>query len=178
MTQATYLATVAHGLLDTALDALSMERTGRRPPQRSNLSWGMPPADTFDRNGQLTVTLDPVGTGGSITHTSANPRHDSFIMPRATFTVTVMRPVPTGDGKSPPRAVDLDASAAGLLTDLWAVMTAIYSGIHDYTLYTGHSSGDEIKLGRTDMIPPQGGMGGFNVRIEVLLNDGGPTIGS
>lgn len=184
MSYATYLGDLAQGILDTCSEALSIDRTGREPPARQNLSWGNPPADTFDRDGQLTVTLDPVGQGGSITHVSQNPRQDSLIVPRATFTVTLMRPVPTPDAKgNPPKAEDLTASAQGLMNDLWSMLTAIYDALHANNstdaLFPSQCLGcDDIKLGRIDMIQPSGGAGGFNIRIETVLGDRGPVITS
>lgn len=180
MSQATYLADIAHGLLDTSIDALSMDRTGHAAPGRSHLSWGNPAADTFDPAGQLTVCIDPVGQGGSVTHVQPNPRMDALIVPRATFMITLLRAVPTLDEEGQPhRAKAYDSSAADLMTDLWSVMTALYEGLRTYKLFEGQCVGcDDVKIGRTDLIQPSGGSAGFNIRLDVMLNDRGPILGS
>lgn len=174
----TYLYDIADDILDVAADALAQTRTGHKTPVRSNVSWGAPPNDGFDDDctGQLTVHLDSPQPSLSHDFVRTFDKQDHMIVVKAHYTITLFRCVPQlDDDGGAPTSEALAQSAQDLLTDLWCLMTGLYAALQTHTLYTGQQRSNDVSIGLVQSLDPQGGYGGFIVRLSVLLNDPGPT---
>ena len=171
-----YLDTLAHDLLDAALDGLAVGRTGVATPTRVYVAHGEPAVDicTGEANGQLTVHAEPAG---SVIHVGAPeaPRipRTLLVQPVATFVIQVWRchVAFTDDGNIPSADV-LDDAASMLLTDLWCLLTQVYDEARDGTLFSVDCM--RVTIGDTEALGPLGGAAGWAVPVTVALSDTGP----
>lgn len=173
---ADYLWVTANEILTAATSALTQTRTGNPAPTRTNVSWTAPPADECcEGGGQLTVNLDGqgLGNGGPIVIDRTPRKQSSLAIPEATYRITLYRCVPTVGGDGAPDALDLDNSAKGLLSDLWALVKGILDGLAAGTLYTGATC-DNGWISRIETSIPKGGCAGIAVYVSQLANDVGP----
>lgn len=174
---AAYLDTIAHDLLDAALDGLALARTGIAAPTRTYVSHSRPAVDICegDENGQLSVYLDP---GKALTLQSAPDRpavpRQVLRQPIANFIIEWWRchVAFTVDGQIP-TADELDDAASMLLTDLWCVETQLFDEQRDGTLVdVGCLS---VEIGTATALGPQGGAAGWTIPVRVALSDTGPA---
>ena len=169
---AAYLATLAADLLDAAGDGLTLVRTGHAPPERVYVSHGRPAVDGCE---QLTVHADE---RRAVWHRSMPDRPNvpqtCLLAPVAVLVVQLWRCVPVAaeDG-TPPTAAELDTAADDLLIDAWCLLTQLYGEHKDGTLFTGVTCRN-VTFGDLLALPPQGGMAGWELRVEVGLDDAGP----
>jgi hypothetical protein len=176
---ADYLHVLALDLLDACSDGLSFARTGNDPPDRAYVSHGRPPVDVWDGEncsaGQLTVHFDEQTTirHQTIPSSPQVPRAQE-IAPVATLVVQLWRcwPSSTTDGGVPDGA-DLTARARGLNVDLWSMLTQVYAEHFAGSLFTGVAH-QQVTIGAVRALLPSGHVAGWEVRVEVWLNDSGP----
>jgi hypothetical protein len=159
---ADYLQTLAADLLAASLAGLAVARTGNPEPDRVYISHNSPAWDECSGDGQLSVWIGP------IVHTQVAVGSVCQIRASAPLCVTLLRCVPTmRDDGSPPTSAELTASADGLNRDVWSLLTELY----DYVAALGC---DIVDVGSAEPLGPDGGLAGWRVCIDVLLNDSGP----
>lgn len=149
---------LAHCLLLAVKNRLIDERG---PIDRSYVAAGAVAADCD----QLTVQVIRVfggfpGNEGPQTQTPcAAPR-------TVELSFKLYRCVPTMSEKgAPPSPAELEASAAGLLADLWVMIQGIRVAIADGF---GCTSCKGARFGTITPLGPQGGLGGWDVRLEAM----------
>lgn len=165
-----YLSSVADALLAAALAGIAQTTTGVAPPSRVLVVHGQPAWDCE----QLTVHLE------TVTHAPTDDdviRQHCQIVPKPTWVITLIRCVPgLQEGTDPiPSTTDLDTSAGSLLVDLWALLTELYDRIAANTLIPGHIDPCDLTVGDVVYVGPEGGYGGWEVRVIAIANDQGPT---
>lgn len=159
---ADYLQILASDLLAAALAGLAPARTGNPEPDRVYISHGAPAWDDCDGSGQLSVWVGP------IQHVQVALGNVCQIRPSAPLCVTLLRCVPTmNDDGSPPSAAALTASAGELNRDVWSLLTELYA-------FAAALGCDMVDVGSAEPLGPEGGLAGWRVCLDVLLNDSGP----
>ncbi len=153
--------TAAVYALDT-LPALGLDGA----PERSYVSPGEPAFDDCcDPGGQLTVyaqnvTADP----------STGPQLDRLRRNLVGLVVTSVRCVPTaelsGQKMIPPTVAQLEASAAQINADGWALWNVLWNLWRDGDLF---AQCDKVIWNGLRSIPPSGGCGGWNLLVQVTL---------
>ena len=171
-----YLGDLAVELLDAAQDALVAVTTGRAPPSESWISHDVPVSDYCCDDGQLTVHLASLDHEAFGTFNTEPPPQNCASTPTARFVITVRRCHPTvnATGGSPTPA-RMDDASAGLLADLWAILTELYDRRSAGTLFSAPTLCADVEIGTAEPEPPQGGCAGWAIPVAVVCNDSGPT---
>jgi len=160
---ADYLQTLALDLLAAAEAAVDVARTGNPNPDRVYVAHNEPAWDVCDGTGQLSVYVGP------IISTQVTLGNVCQVRPAAPFCVTLLRCVPTmNDDGTPPSAAELTTSAGVLNSDIWSLL----NGLYDFATDLGC---DMVDVGEALPLGPDGGLAGWRVCLDVLLNDPGPT---
>jgi hypothetical protein len=176
----TYLGTIADQLLDIIVAGLAEETTGRPAPGTTFISHGVPNRLAYCcEGGYATVYLDPLrgvehnpDLGGQ-TITGAHAMQQCITIPVGHFVLEWGRCVPKVSEDGWPSETDIDLSASDLLEDLWAVLTELYDRRASGAL-AGADCGD-ITIGEAIPLEPAGGCAGWQVRLDLTLDDPGPT---
>lgn len=172
MSDSTDLHAAAQALLLACIDALDQE-TDEGSPERRFVSPGVPPWDCPE---QLTVHVGGpyiaetnAGRGGPLT-----PGHriaDAGVLTLVQMTVTILRCLPTvtseGDVIEFPAPADLDAAAAVVNRDLWAIWNFLVDRKRTGELFGGDCR--EFSLDPASSIGSQGGAGGWQIPVRVHL---------
>lgn len=169
------LDTIAGAILDAAVAGLAVATTGRAAPGTSYVSHGPPTGEHCCDDGYLTVHLDRLETAPSLD--GDFPQVPCALLPYAHYIITLGRCVPQlGDSMTTTSvpAADLDAAAADLLEDLWALWTELADRIKAGTLVDGTACRD-VRLGEALPLEESGACAGWVIALRVLVNDAGPT---
>jgi len=155
------LYTTATDLLAAAVTALACE--DRRVPDLTFVSWAPPVWDCE----LLAVHLD----GASFDEVRGVR---CAAVPSARFGLTLLRCWPVIE------QVDgdiIEAAAAHLLADTWALVRHFAAGWSNGTLVTTASC-DGVRLGQVSMLGPAGGLAGVSLTVTVAPQDTDPPCGS
>jgi hypothetical protein len=162
-----YLA--ASELLDACVLILDAETTGA--PTTRYVTPGEP-ADDCD---MLTVNVDMLSEQDTIG--VAGQRHRFRRVNEATFVVRLVRCVPTSrSGGAPETPEQLEASAAMLLADIWALWNGLMRMKRDDILLNSFCS--ELTFERAQPILLSGEIGGWTLSIRAVLNGYSPALGT
>lgn len=171
-----YLADVAGDLLVAAEAGLALATTGHAPPANVYVTHGPPTGDWCCEDGELVVWLETMTPQLPPTAGSFPVPNTCAILWDATYVIALHRCWPTRPDGKPPTPGELDSAATDLLADLWAILTELYDRARAGNLLGGQECKDVTFEGATIAeTQPEGGCAGWEIRVTVRANDGGPV---
>lgn len=178
MATASYLADRMLELLTAAENALTLARTGNPIPDRVGRTHSRPVAEQCNGDGQLYVYLgNPSVVIESIRAPSASQGNVHWV-PKARFYVELWRCSPPTKGHATPTAAQIDAFTARLAQDGWALVTGLEQSYLQGLLFPGALPAPPVgarpNFGTLIPLGPQGSVGGWQMLVELPINDPGP----
>jgi hypothetical protein len=160
----TTLTEYAHAVLAVAETALATTTAG--VPDRSYVS---PAAPVFDCCPMLTVHIPAMAEAGTapvvpVEAPARRGQYGNIIL--VTYVVTTLRCAPSIEGNLLPSVVDMEAAAAEVLEDGWAIWNGIRHAVQDGTLFTD-CLGVHFDGGRS--VSEQGGCVGWQHTIRAQI---------
>lgn len=166
-------------LLTAAEVSLTLARTGNPVPTRTGRTHGAPVAEVCEGSaygGQLNVYVDnPAITVEAQAQGRTHNIGARLWMPYLNLVVELWRCAPKV-GPVLPSAADLDAYAAAMAKDGFALVTGLEQAKIGGTLFASIPPNLEVRLGQLLPLPIQGGSGGWKMTVQVPVNDAGPAI--
>ena len=173
MAPTTYAQDRMQELLTGATLALAQTRTGHAAPTHILRTHGPPVVATCDDSLLAVYLADPaIRFVAARRGVQSGP---SLVMAVLCMNVEVWRCVPGlgPDGEEPSDAA-LDASAAALAADGWALWTGLKQQNDANTLFPGVTFPKDVEITTPSPRPPSGRAGGWRITVEVPAGDIGP----
>lgn len=174
MPPTTYVADRLLELLTAAEAGLTLARTGNPIPTRNLRVHGEPAVDVCDDNGLLVVySASPAVRLTDPRANDARNKGPHHFVPVLRMVVELWRCVPAVDDDGVPTVTELDASAAALANDMWALVTYLGARL-DGIFLTGLGAKVLAELGDPIPLGPRGQAAGWRLTVEIPVSDAGP----